>query len=799
MKISNEVKQRIYHIISITLLATILTSIVNVLYDFRVSGLLLSSIAVVSMTVLYLVHYHRRIFLVLLFSIVVVIGTFLYIKKIPFLLHIQNLWNFVVNYMNGIEELHRNYGIILIILIQVVDCLIATLLCKQNMVKYCSCASTFVAIIVMSLVGFPCTRMLVAYVVLVNLILLVEIGCNQMDATKEKKQVAALHLLPICFTITICIFLLPMREDPIRWTGIRKAISMIKEKGEIVSEQIRLYFAGKDGSYEMSFAGFSDGDSDLGGEIGSDEGIALKLKTSTTEYSGYLIGNVKNIYNGSSWTTKTTKITDESSEYINDLYEFALALSRYQANEIDTKNLIKYENFEIVYEDIHTVTKFYPLKTSRFVESSGNKEKTDHYANLRFKKLKGEGTNYLTYYYMLNMDSEFLKNMLRDSDTFTYEGYASRFDLDELESFGRDFFKQGIKWDTFNLAYIEVLKNRRDRIYKDYISLPEALPDRVGQLAEEITQGLTTNYDKMKAIERYLNSLTYTTKTIEPEQGQDFVDSFLFEQKEGYCTYFASAMAVMGRCLGIPTRYVEGFYVDYKDKKDSYYTVKNADAHAWVEVYFDGIGWIPFEPTPGYVEKFYKEWKPISIEESNSYQSSNPYMGQNQQPPKIPGQEYDKVEVVKTDTRINTDVIFIIAGILGILLLLFFIYFQGISHKMRRLYKDANNATKAVVIYRKIMYHLEKIGLPYTNTETLQVYTTRMDQIISITPHSLKRVNDLYMAIRYGDYTITDEELAIILAYEKEFYEYLKITYGRMKVRRHRWELGITYKKLYNW
>lgn len=118
---------------------------------------------------------------------------------------------------------------------------------------------------------------------------------------------------------------------------------------------------------------------------------------------------------------------------------------------------------------------------------------------------------------------------------------------------------------------------------------------------------------------------------------------------------------------------------------------------------------------------------------------------------------------------------------------------------MWRLYNEADNATKAVVIYRKIMYHLEKIGLPYTNTETLQVYTTRMDLSIQVAPYSLKKVNDLYMAIRYGDYTITDEELEMILAYEKEFYEYLKSTYGRMKVRRHQWKLSITNKKLYNW
>lgn len=798
MKISNEVKQRIYHVISITLLATILTSIENVLYDFQVNDFLIFAITVISMVVLYIVNHHRRIFFAILFSILVVIGAFLYIKKIPILLHIQNLWSFIVNYMNGKEELHGDYAIILIVLIQMFDCLIATVICRQRIVTYCSFVGTFIAIIVMSLLGFSCTRMLVAYVVLANLIQLVEICCNQMEEAKEKTQLATLHLLPVCFAITLCVFLLPMREDPIRWTGVRKAISMIREKGEIVGEQIRLYFAGKDGSYEMSFAGYSDDDSNLGGEVGSNEGVALKLKASTIDYPSYLMGNVKNIYTGTNWTTKTTNVADDSSEYINDLYEFVCALSRYSVEDIEPKSLVQYENFEIVYEDIRTITKFYPLKTYRFVESSGYKDKTDHYANLRFKKLKGEGTNYLTYFYRYNLDSEFLKKMLRDSDTFTYDGYD--IDLDTLKSLGEDFFKQGIRWKTFDSKYIEVLQSRRNRIYKDYLSLPKSLPDRVARLARKLTQGLTTNYDKMKAIERYLNSFTYTTKTIQPEEGKDFVDSFLFEQKEGYCTYFASAMAVMGRCLGIPTRYVEGFYVDYEDKDGFYYTVKNSDAHAWVEVYFDGIGWIPFEPTPGYVERFYKEWSPISKGENNSYQSTNPYMGQNYQPPEIsnPKQEIDRLEVEKSGRKINTDIVFIIVGVLGIILLLSLIYYLWSKNKMHRLYKGADNATKAVVNYRKIMYHLDKIGLPYSNTETLQVYTTRLDQSISIPPYSLKEVNDLYMAVRYGDYTITDEELAVILSYEKAFYEYLKKTYGRMKVRRNQWKLSITYKKLYS-
>lgn len=799
MKISNEVKQRIYHVLSITLFATILTSIENVLYDFQVNEFLIFAIAVISMVVLYMVRHHRRIFLAFLFSILVVVGTFLYIKKIPIFSHIKNMWSWLVNYLNGTEELHRSYGVIVIIFIQVFGSIIAWLLCKQDIVKYCSFIATFIAIIVMSLTGFSCTRMLVAYTVLANLIILVEIRCNQMEASKEKKQVAVFHLLPICFLIVFCVSILPTKEEPIRWTGIRKAISMIQEKGEKLSERIQMYFDGKDGSYEMSFAGYSDGDSELGGEVGSNNGVALKIKSSMTDYPSYLIGNVKNIYTGSGWTTKTSKVTEESSEYKNELYEFFCALTRYSLSDTDIQNLIKEENLQIFYEDIYTITKFYPLKTYRFAGSEEDKEKTDKYANLHFKKLKGEGTNYLTYYYRINLDSGLLKNMLRDSDSFSYDGYATVFDTDAVKSLGRNTLNQkDINWDALNSNYIKKLQERRNRIYKDYVSLPESLPDRVYDLAEEITQGLTTDYDKMKAIERYLNSMTYTTKIIRPDKGKDFVDSFLFEQKEGYCTYFASSMAVMGRCLGIPTRYVEGFYVDYKDKDGSYYTVKNSDAHAWVEVYFDGVGWIPFEPTPGYVEKLYKEWKPISNEESSSYQSTNPYPGGSYQPPVTQHQEIEQVEVVKKDVKINTDIVFIVVGIFVIIIMLFIIYYVGIKRKMRHLYKEADNATKAVVIYRKIMYHLVKIGLPYSSTETLQVYTTRMDQRIPISPHSLRKVNDLYMAIRYGDYAISDEQLAMILAYEKEFYEYLKNTYGKMKVRRHQWELNITYKKVYS-
>ncbi|WP_455717013.1 transglutaminase-like domain-containing protein, partial [Anaerosporobacter sp.] len=731
MKISNEVKQRIYSVLSITLFATILTSIVNDLCDFQVKEFPIFIIAIISMIVLYMVCHHKKIFLALLFSVLVVIGIFLYMKKVPIFSHIQNVWSWLANYANGTEELHRSYGVIMIILIQVIGSIMAKLLCKKDIVKYGCFVGAFIAIIVMSILGFSCTRMLVVYTVLANLIILVEIRCNQMEASKEKKQVAVFQLLPICFIIVICVAVLPMRKEPIQWTGIRKAIMMIQEKGEILSKRIQLYFAGKDGSYEMSFAGYSDGDTELGGEIGYNNGVSLKLNSSIRDYPTYLIGNVKNIYTGSGWKTKMSKVPKESSEYTDDVLEFVCALSRYPVEDIGIENIIKKQNLEIVYEDIFTITKFYPLKTFSFVDYDEEKVKTDKYANLQFKNLRGEGTNYLTYYYSLNLDSESLKDMLRDSDTFTYEGYDTSFDKESLQKLNRNILK--LNKGNINSDYIKKLQERRERIYKDYTSLPKTLPDRVYELAEELTRGLTTDYDKMKAIEGYLNSMTYTTKMIRPDEGEDFVDCFLFEKKEGYCTYFASSMAVMGRCLGIPTRYVEGFYVDYKDKQGRYYTVKNSDAHAWVEVYFDGVGWIPFEPTPGYVEEFYKEWEQVNKTKNNGNTSTNSNSGQGQKPPESLQEgvgEDIKIDVEKK-VKINTDIVFIILGILGIIVALFMCYYLWLRHKMRRLYNEADNAVKAVVIYRKIMYHLSKVGFPYSSTETLQVYTTRMDECIA--------------------------------------------------------------------
>ena len=137
-----------------------------------------------------------------------------------------------------------------------------------------------------------------------------------------------------------------------------------------------------------------------------------------------------------------------------------------------------------------------------------------------------------------------------------------------------------------------------DDIRLVYLRLPHTLNPRVSELARTITASATNNYDRAAAIQSYLrNNFKYTLDPpeIEPE---DPVGSFLFRSKSGYCEYFAAAMAVMLRTLNVPSRLVNGFQTGSYNRIGKDFVVRARDAHSWVEVYFTGYGWIPFDPTP---------------------------------------------------------------------------------------------------------------------------------------------------------------------------------------------------------
>ena len=125
----------------------------------------------------------------------------------------------------------------------------------------------------------------------------------------------------------------------------------------------------------------------------------------------------------------------------------------------------------------------------------------------------------------------------------------------------------------------------------------------IAALARDIVNaaGATTPYDQAKAIEHWFISANRFTYTLTPPQapaGVRPLDYFLFTTRKGFCQDFSTAMNVMLRTLGIPSRQMSGFGLGTFDEKTHQYSVNALDAHSWVEVYFPGYGWIPFEPTP---------------------------------------------------------------------------------------------------------------------------------------------------------------------------------------------------------
>ncbi|WP_410770800.1 DUF4129 domain-containing transglutaminase family protein [Fontibacillus sp. BL9] len=134
------------------------------------------------------------------------------------------------------------------------------------------------------------------------------------------------------------------------------------------------------------------------------------------------------------------------------------------------------------------------------------------------------------------------------------------------------------------------------------LQLPDDLPDRVRQLGASLVENRPNRYDAVLAVMDYLEKHhIYSLDTESPPEGVDFVDYFLFGQKIGYCDHFSTAMTVLLRSGGIPARWVKGFAPGTPvTGEENRYNVSYADAHAWVEVYFPGEGWIPFDPTPGY-------------------------------------------------------------------------------------------------------------------------------------------------------------------------------------------------------
>ena len=273
----------------------------------------------------------------------------------------------------------------------------------------------------------------------------------------------------------------------------------------------------------------------LGGPVKLSEKVMLVIETNATD-DIYLRGSIKDFYTGNSWK----KINKSNIEYNSDsLLPMPWAVNSSYSKEIS-----------IVHQGLISSTIFAPNTLSKVEHKPGK--------------------------FLVDQDGEAVfPRAIDKKDEYVVKSEIPYVEINQLKK-----LKAGIMLET-------------------YQQLPDNISPRVKQLALDITSKYNNDYDKAKAIEKYLRTnYKYTLNPSEVPVSAEFVDYFLFEGKEGYCTYFATSMAVLLRAADIPCRYVEGFLAKYNNS-----TVRNVpgtDAHAWVEVNFGPYGWLTFEATPAY-------------------------------------------------------------------------------------------------------------------------------------------------------------------------------------------------------
>ena len=594
---------------------------------------------------------------------------------------------------------------------------------------------------------------------------------NTETVSNTQSGLFVLWTFPLSLMIIFASLAMPAKENPIQWKWLDTKVNSAYDFFDNIYQSYKSleYF-----SIESTGFGYSRGR--LGGKANLSNTLVL---TVTSPRNTYLKGSSLDTYTGNSWNNSESSkallssalsgtlskiILNENNEYdiLSDALESNIG-PYYLSNQF--KSIEDYafnDKITIKYENIRTKSLFIPIKTSSFDDNElmNNLYFTSSGLVISDKSLS-KGLTYSVTSLNLKSTDENFKNLLRRSRKGTYSSRPSAINIAEQSRF---------------------LLARSNYNYSRYLQLPPELPQRVSDLAKTLTDKQTNNYDKVKAIEQHLaNNYPYTLTPKAKPRNQDFVDFFLFVSKEGYCTYYATAMTVMVRSIGIPARYVEGYMMpSTKDPETGNYLVTNKQAHSWVEVYFEGFGWVPFEPTAPFTSIFYQQdsfqgtftddflKNPETEEYKDDLES---YLGEDLGP--------SAVGIGRTQLMYYISILFI----LPILLFLFLLSLINYIKSKAVIFKAMKMHPKQSILYLYAFYMkiLSAQQLAIQPGETPNKYADRVDRNVYFQPTSFKKLTNIFVKARYSKEEINEEDKRVFCNFYKAVLERAVYNMGRFK------------------
>lgn len=469
------------------------------------------------------------------------------------------------------------------------------------------------------------------------------------------------------------------------------------------------------------------------------------LMTVESKQPYYIRGNVKSTFENDRWSSDPF-----------------LYIHRGLEESMDRLTNVKgMEMITITFENISSYTIFAPYRPF-FLKSDTN---TDYYASEDYEM-----------YFPLS--------------TYKGEKYTVYFDVkDETKS---------------NLE--EITPEQRSK----YTKLPKNISASFMELTESITEGTKNDLEIIKAVKDYLNeNYKYSLEVEAVPDGESVIDHFLFEEKVGYCTYFATATTLMLRAENIPARYIEGFYMQDVNE-EGLFEIRGDDGHAWVEAYVSGKGWLTVDTTPGYEINYVpKEVKTVSQEDELIFEGNTDLVLINEandetESADLSNNQKDSDKSVSMAQAIKNSLVEkpLKAVMLILTMILIIVALRVVYHfiKRRKIWKDISKLSKSEVYinrYHELLTAMSNIGYDIRSGETHMEYALRMKSFVDYMGVDIIKLTDTYYTALYSNHDISEipftnlgklydflmEDIKIRMGYKKYISErYIKGRFDLTKV-----------------
>ena len=563
---------------------------------------------------------------------------------------------------------------------------------------------------------------LICFVILVRIAEEIQRGWAKSGSPDIKAHITGIS--PILLAVCLAVYLVPAPAEPYDW---QFAKDIYNDTSSFLS---RIYGYLTHPSDDYGSIGFSDSGVFLAGLKGSDEEVLLIEVGNMAVKDVRLVGCIGEDFTGREWVFAAGA---ESNYRMTDTAETACAVRKYAGAA--QSGLMQNTNMYTETRMYNTKYIFSPAK----IRFETTKEKLpgirERNGSIISEQRLGYDDSYLISCYVLNYGSPELPELLKNAEPITEAEWEQTARAESL-------------LDKAGYTYGDYL-DYRTGIYEKYCR-PHGLSERAKAVTDEIKNSSENRYDAARMLEAYLRKMEYSTNAGPlPDtvtDAESFVDHFLFTAKKGWCMHFATAFVLMANEMGIPCRYVQG----YTAKRDvsGYMIVKQSNAHAWPEVYFDNVGWVAFEPTPGFS---------VPVGWGRHESSADTDSEENEPDTDADTGEENGISEETAQTGIDPMIFIIPTAAVAVSLLIFYIVSRSAS---RRKYERMTPQEKFTYLTRQDLRLLGLLGFPLENGETLSEYHDRIMRSESADIKEHTGFIPLYETVLYSDREITADDIA---------------------------------------